>query len=178
MGIPLSDTAPYTLADLADAFGLTPRTARHYVEKILPPGHRTGRGRRARYGRDTWNCFAFIRQTRQGGLTLAQIADLLNQLDPSRIDRVARGVESLSFVPMAAEKPAEEPSEFYSSPCMAGDFPENAVEASTPPARADRWQVLYADGTLQIAHCGRASAEQRTQVRMAAAYIKRVLGHA
>jgi len=173
MGNPLSDAAPYTLDDLADTFGLTPRTARHYVEKILPPGHRTGRGRRARYGQDTWNCFAFIRRARRDGLSLAQITGLLNHLDATLIDRVARGFEALSIVPVAADEPVE----LYSSPCMAGELAESGGESSTPEARAERWQVLYADDTLQIAHCGRASAEQRTQVRMAAAYIKRILGH-
>jgi DNA-binding transcriptional MerR regulator len=168
----LSDTAPYTLKDLAAAFSLTQRTARHYVEKILPHGHRTGRGRRARYGQETWNCFAFIRRARRDGLTLAQITDLLKQLDPSSIDRVARGYEALSIVASASQEPAE----LYSSPCMAGDFAVGADNTAAPATRADRWQVLYADDKLQIAHCGQASPEQRTQVRMAAAYIKRLLG--
>jgi len=173
MGNPLSDTALYSLEDLADAFGLTPRTARHYVEKVLPPGHRTGRGRRARYGQATWDCFAFIRRARRDGLSLKQIAGLLKELDSTRIDRLARGYETLSIVPVAAEEPVE----LYSSPCMAGDLADSGGETQAPPARADRWQVLFADKTLQIAHCGRASAEQRAQIRMAAAYIKRVLGH-
>jgi DNA-binding transcriptional MerR regulator len=173
IGTQLSDEAPYTLGDLADAFGLTERTARHYVEKILPPGHRTGRGRRARYGRDTWNCFAFIHRARRDGLTLAQITALLKHFDPPNIERVARGFESLSIVAVAADEPAE----LYSSPCMSGDFPDSGDETSAA-ARADRWQLLYADDRLQIAHCGRASPEQRTQVRLAAAYIKRLLGHA
>jgi DNA-binding transcriptional MerR regulator len=173
MGRPLTETATYSLDDLAGAFDLTPRTARHYVEKILPPVHRTGRGRRARYDKDTWNCFAFIRRARRDGLTLAQIADLLNQLDPSHIDQVARGFEALSIVPVAADEPVE----LYSSPCMAGDLTASAGETSVPEARADRWQVLFADNTLQIAHCGRANTEQRAHVRMAAAYIKRLLGH-
>jgi len=168
----LSDITPHTLEDLAVAFGLSRRTARHYVEKILPPGHRTGRGRRARYGQETWNCFAFIRRARQDGLTLAQITDLLKQLDPPRIDRVARGFEALSIVPT----PSQEPVELYSSPCMAGDFVANSDDTPAPATRSDRWQVLYADDELQIAHCGQASPEQRTQVRMAAAYIKRLLG--
>ena len=170
----MSDLAPYTLEDLADAFGLTPRTARHYVEKILPPGHRTGRGRRARYGQDTWNCFAFIRRARRDGLSLAQIAGLLNELDPARIDRLARGFETLSIVPVAADEPVE----LYSSPCMAGDMADSGDETSATEVKADRWQVLFADGTLQIAHCGQANTEQRAQIRMAAAYIKRILGHA
>lgn len=170
----MTDNAPFTLEDLAAAFGLTPRTARHYVEKILPPGHRAGRGRRARYSQQTWDCFAFIRRARRNGLTLAQITDLLKQLDPRRIKRVARGFEALSIVPTAAQESAE----LYSSPCMAGDFPTGVADAPAPATRADRWQLLYADDRLQITHCGQASPEQRAQVRMAAAYIKRLLGQA
>jgi len=170
----LSDKEFYSLEDLADAFGLTPRTTRHYVEKILPPGHRAGRGRRARYGRDTWNCFALIRRARRDGLSLAQIAGLLKELDSTRIDRLARGYETLSIVPVVAEEAVE----LYSAPCMAGDLAESGNGTPEAAAPADRWQVLFADNTLQIAHRGRASAEQRAQVRMAAAYIKRLLGHA
>jgi len=160
----------YTLEDLADAFGLTTRTTRHYIEKILPPGHRAGRGRRARYGRETRDCFVFIRKARRQGLTLAQITDLLRELDPPHIDRVVRGLEELSIVPVAPNEPAE----FFSSPCMAAEFPDPRGDPPAPQAPPDRWQVLYADADLQIAHRGRASPEQRTQVRLAAAYLKRL----
>ena len=63
----------YTLEELAADFDLTPRTARHYIENVLPPHHKTGRGKLARYGQDTWNCFAFIQKVRQqSGFTAAQ----------------------------------------------------------------------------------------------------------
>lgn len=159
----------YSLEDLAEAFGLTPRTARHYIGSVLPPRHRTGRGRRARYGRDAWNCFAFIRRARQEKLTMTQIATLLASLGQARIDRVAQGLEDLSIVPT----PAEEPRECFSSPCMAGEFPELGG-TSAPAPQMPRWQVLYADDELQITRKGQASPEQRAQVRMAAAWIKRI----
>jgi DNA-binding transcriptional MerR regulator len=165
----MNNEATYSVEELAEAFGLTPRTARHHIEKVLPPRHRTGRGRRARYGRDTWNCFAFIRRARQRKLTMTQIAGLLGSLGQARIDRVAQGLEELAIVPTAAE----EPREYYSSPCMAGDFPEAGVAAGAARAMP-RWQVLYSDDELQITHKGQASAEQRAQVRMAAAYIRRI----
>ena len=38
---------------LAADFDLTPRTARHYIENVLPAHHKTGRGKLARYGQDT-----------------------------------------------------------------------------------------------------------------------------
>jgi DNA-binding transcriptional MerR regulator len=165
----MDNTPRFSLQELADAFGLTPRTARHYIENILPPRHKSGRGKRARYGQGTWNCFAFIRKARQDKLTLAQITALLEELEQPAIDRVARGFENLCIVPAGRE----EPNEPFSSPCMAGDF--CAPEAQPGERRSlPRWQVLYADDQLQIAYQGQVSDERREQVRMAAAYIKRI----
>jgi DNA-binding transcriptional MerR regulator len=165
----MNDAPRFSLQDLADGFGLTPRTARHYVQNILPPRHKSGRGKRARYGQDTWNCFAFIRKARRDRLTLTQIATLLNELDQPAIDRVARDLEDLFIVPAARE----EPGEFFSSACMAAEFPMPQPDPVKPQA-LPRWQVLYADEQLQIAYQGEVSDGRREQVRMAAAYIKRI----
>jgi len=89
----------YTLEELAEAFDLTPRTARHYIENILPPHHKKGRGKLARYGRDTWNCFAFIQKARQEKLTSEQMARVLAELSQDQIDLVAVGLEDLTIVP-------------------------------------------------------------------------------
>ena len=79
-----------TLEDLAEAFGLTPRTARHYIEKVLPPHHKQGRGKLARYGQDTWNCFAFIQKVRaQAGVTMAYLTEVLASLEYMHITVVA-----------------------------------------------------------------------------------------
>ena len=164
----MNDTPRFSLQELADAFDLTPRTARHYVEKILPARHRSGRGKRARYGQDTWSCFAFIRKARQDKLTLAQIAALLDAWEQPAIDRVARGFEELCIVPAGRE----EPNEPFSSPCMAGEFSSPAQPGA--PRALPRWQLLYADDQLQIAYQGQVTDERREQVRMAAAYIKRI----
>lgn len=88
----------YTLDELAEAFDLTPRTTRHYIENVLPPHHKTGRGKLARYGKDTWNCFAFIQRVRQDAkLSTAQLSDVLSRLDQDQIDRVAEGREELAI---------------------------------------------------------------------------------
>jgi DNA-binding transcriptional MerR regulator len=165
----MSDTPRFSLQELADAFGLTARTARHYIQNILPPDHKTGRGRQARYGQDTWNCFAFLRKARQDGLSLSQVTALLVELEQPAIDRVVRGEEDLCIVPTARD----EPNEPYSSPCMAADFTAAAPQ-SGPPPELPRWRVLYADDQLQIAYLGQVGNERREQVRMAAAYIKRI----
>jgi DNA-binding transcriptional MerR regulator len=192
----------YTLEQLAREFGLTPRTARHYIEKLLPPHHKQGRGKQARYGQDTRNCFDFIRKTRTQKFTTAQISSLLRALSQEQIDRVAYGVEELAIVP----RPGEEPVELASSPCMAGDFPEFSmadrdkpslndisylehgvtdIAAGPSTARRDvagsrsgptpRWRVLYFDDELQITHHGEATPEQRDRLRLAVTLIKRIL---
>ncbi len=163
----MSEPGSYTLEELARAFNLTPRTARHYIANVLPPRHKTGRGRRARYSQDTWNCFAFIRKARRDRLTMRQISNLLCTLGQSQVEQVVQGLEELSIVPTAPE-----PCEVYSSPCMAGEIPEAVGEDAESKFR---WQLLYTDDELQITYRGQASPRQREQVRMAAAYIKRIL---
>ena len=93
---------PYSLEDLARHFGLTPRTARYYVEKVLPEHLRSGRGSAAEYGQDTWNCFKFIEKARDQDLTLTQIGNVLADLDQAQIDRVADGEEELTIVPLSS----------------------------------------------------------------------------
>jgi DNA-binding transcriptional MerR regulator len=191
----------FTLEELAEDFDLTPRTARHYVENLLPEHHKTGRGKVARYGMDTWHCFAFIRRAKEEGLTNQQIADVLAKISQEQVDRVAMGIEELSIVPispMAFDEPDRMSAPMYSmservfarmkSPVdeeAAPMFEKRCSELRReirPSARASeshppaRWQVLYSDDTLQITHQGEASLEQREQVRLAARLIKKILG--
>jgi len=94
----MNESNTYTLEELAEAFDLTPRTTRHYIENVLPPHHKTGRGKLARYGRDTWNCFSFIQRVRQDAkLSSAQLSDVLARLDQDQINRVAEGREELAI---------------------------------------------------------------------------------
>jgi DNA-binding transcriptional MerR regulator len=94
----MNEPNTHTLEELAEAFDLTPRTTRHYIENVLPSHHKTGRGKLARYGRDTWNCFAFIQRVRQDAkLSTAQLSDVLARLDQDQIDRVAEGREELAI---------------------------------------------------------------------------------
>lgn len=87
----------YTLEELAQDFDLTERTARYYIEKVLPPHHKKGRGKKAEYGQDTWNCFAFIQLAReQHGLRPGQVAGVLADIPQSTIDRVVSGEEELA----------------------------------------------------------------------------------
>lgn len=162
----MSDDREFGLQDLAQAFGLTERSARHYVGSLLPPRLRPGRGKRARFGRDCWNCFAFIRKATDLKFTHEQIAGMLATFSQRQVDNVARGLDQLAIVPL----PAEEPAEAYSSPCMLSEFP-----GPPPGGPLPRWQMLFADDELQIAHRGSAAPAQREQVRLTAALLKRIL---
>ena len=193
----------YTLEDLAEGFGLTPRTARHYIENVLPPHHKTGRGKLARYGQHTWNCFSFIQKVRQeSGFTATQLAGVLAELDQQQIDRVAEGREELRIATIPS---------FSSSPkrVSSGSLPrasqraraKHTVQASQPdmsemwmseePVLESResvdqlssidaltrpsWQELYADDELRISYKGQVSPEQQEQVSLAANLIKKML---
>jgi len=185
----------YTLEELAEAFDLTPRTARHYIENVLPAHHKKGRGKLAHYDQDTWNCFAFIQKARAEKLTTAQISGVLANLGQAQIDRVAQGQEELMIVPtpsiesrgvFSADRMAspsrrmsrllaDEPPPPKSPAMMSMAPPDFEAEVFSDPQSAPRWQVLYSDEELQITHQGDASAEQREQVRLAAKLVKRIL---
>jgi DNA-binding transcriptional MerR regulator len=164
----------YTLEELANHFGLTLRTARHYIGNVLPPHHKKGRGKLARYGQDTWNCFTFVQKAREERLTAAQISRVLGELSQEQIDRVAQGQEQLAIVPASTVMDSPRVERLY-SPRTASASRRLSKTAASEPGSAPRWQVLYSDDELQIAHQGDADREQREQVRMAAKLIKLIL---
>lgn len=196
----MDKTNTYTLEELAEAFGLTPRTARHYIENVLPPHHKTGRGKLARYGQATWNCFSFIQKVRrESGFTTAQIAEVLATLEQDQVDRVAEGREEMRIVTspslsasrrqrlqretydareemMQAPSPREMRSYSARRPDRAlmeevDMAADFAMEPKAPPA----WKKLYADDELKISFKGEASREKREQVNLAAKLIKKIL---
>ena len=197
----MGKTDTYTLEELAEDFDLTPRTARHYIENVLPPHHKTGRGKLARYGQDTWNCFSFIQKVRrESGFTATHITDVLATLDQEQIDRVAEGREDLRIVtspspsapkryslkhdlPRASQRAASRHTvqQSRSDYAMRAESPvsENRElfqhsldqEAETSPA----WKKLYADDQLRITFKGEANREQREQLDLAAKLIKKIL---
>jgi DNA-binding transcriptional MerR regulator len=134
---------PYSLEDLARHFGLTPRTARYYVEKVLPEHHRSGRGRAAEYGQDTWNCFKFIEKARDQDLTLTQIGNVLADLDQAQIDRVAEGEEELTIVPLSStiRRPQGRPG---SRPGFRASERVQRYVRESEPHRPD-WSALEAE---------------------------------
>ena len=89
----------YTLAELAEETGLTERTVRYYIERVLPPHHKQGRGKLARYGQDTLNCIRFILLVRERyGFKPGQAKGVLADVPQETIDRVVRGEEELAVM--------------------------------------------------------------------------------
>ena len=95
----MNDDRTYILAELAQAFDLTKRTARYYIEKTLPPHHKKGRGKLARYGQDTYNCFHFLMLVRgRYGFGPSQVRGLLADIPQETVDRIVRGEEELAVM--------------------------------------------------------------------------------
>jgi len=95
----MSENKTYTLAELAERTGLTERTVRYYIEQVLPPHHKQGRGKLARYGQDTLNCIRFILLVRERhGIKPGQAKGVLADVPQETIDRVVRGEEELAVM--------------------------------------------------------------------------------
>ena len=191
----------YTLEDLAADFDLTPRTARHYIENVLPAHHKTGRGKLARYGQETWNCFSFIQRVRrESGFTAAQISDVLATLDQAQIDRVAEGREEMRIVtspslpasklhslkhdlPRASQRAAMRSPLEDSQPDMTFSSESPVMENSElfqysldqDEEALPSWKTLYDDDQLRITFKGEANREQREQVGLAVKLISKIL---
>lgn len=100
MGLP--DPASYSLSDLASMTEIPERTIRSYIGRgLLPPPD--GRGRAASYGPEHLERLLFIQAVRKAvpyEVPLAMLENLLHDLPPDQIARIARGVEGVMAVPM------------------------------------------------------------------------------
>ena len=199
----MNEPNTYTLEELAEAFDLTPRTTRHYIENVLPSHHKTGRGKLARYGRDTWNCFSFIQRVRQDAkLSAAQLSDVLARLDQDQINRVAEGREELAIyiapdfsaaMKHGAARSLPRASMRASSHTLHEPEPDFEMALEMPPDESGTlfeslelsdlremrenpsWQDIYTDDRLRISYQGEVSREKREQVELAAELIKKIL---
>jgi DNA-binding transcriptional MerR regulator len=103
MDVHMNENHNYTLAELAGETGLTERTVRYYIEQVLPPHHKQGRGKLARYGAGTLNCLRFILLVGERyGFKPGQAKGVLAGIAQDTVDRVVRGEEELAVmtVPM------------------------------------------------------------------------------
>lgn len=95
----MNEDQTYTLAELAEKTGLTDRTVRYYIEQVLPPHHKQGRGKLARYRRDTLNCIRFIVLVGERyGFKPGQAKGVLADVPQETVDRVVRGEEEVAVM--------------------------------------------------------------------------------
>jgi len=107
----MNENKRYTLVQLAEETGLTERTVRYYIEQVLPPQHKQGRGKLARYGQDTLNSIRFIVLVGERyGFKPGQAKGVLARVPQETIDRVVRGEEELAVMTVPMETAAMKPS--------------------------------------------------------------------
>jgi DNA-binding transcriptional MerR regulator len=95
----MNEDRNYTLAELAETTGLTERTVRYYIEQVLPPHHKQGRGTLARYGTATLNAIRFILLVGERyGFRPGQAKGVLAGIGQDTVDRVVRGEEELAVM--------------------------------------------------------------------------------
>jgi len=123
----MNESRSYTLKELADQCGLTERTTRYYIEQVLPPHHKKGRGKLARYGQDTLNSIRFIQLVKDRyRFRPGQAKDVLANVPQETIDRVVRGEEELAVATVS------------SGPDMMSS--EQVTTLSRPSKRAERYK--------------------------------------
>jgi DNA-binding transcriptional MerR regulator len=83
----MSDDTRYSLSELADLAGVTPRTVRYYLSSGLLPGVPSGPG--AKYGEDHLGRLRLIRRLQRDHLPLAEIRRRLAELGDDAIRGLA-----------------------------------------------------------------------------------------
>ena len=108
----------YTIAELADRAGVTPRTVRYYTaEGLLPPPDT--RGRYAVYGDDHLHRLELIARLKEAYLPLGEIRSRLEQLSVEQVQ---------AMLAEYRRKPAE------AAPASAADYIAQVLrDQSTPP---------------------------------------------
>jgi DNA-binding transcriptional MerR regulator len=88
----MPDEGPYSLTELADLAGVTPRTVRYYLAQgLLPAVGQTGPG--SKYGSDHLDRLRLIKRLQAEHLPLAEIRHRLDALDPDAIRELAGSPE-------------------------------------------------------------------------------------
>jgi DNA-binding transcriptional MerR regulator len=131
----------YSLADLGDLTGVSPRTVRYYIQQgLLPAAPRTGPG--ARYAEDSLRRLRFIRACQEDGWPLAKVRDHLERLSPDEVEAMLSA--------MAPQRPRREaggglrvagscdaaPSSGLAAPGVAAPDPEVGAPAPQDTLRA------------------------------------------
>ena len=148
----MNEKDTYTLAELAEKCGLTERTTRYYIEKVLPPHHKQGRGKLARYGRDTLSSIRFIKLVGDNhGIRPGQARDVLARVPQETIDRVVSGEEELAVmsVPSVPVKMSDSPAGTIPRPSLrAARFMESRPQKPASRDMSPESAVFFSDEDL------------------------------
>lgn len=194
-------TAEPSLADLAAASGLEPRTIRSWVAQGLLPPPLT-RGPAARYPADTLSRLLAIRTMRNAlGMSLTDIRKELLVANPEQIAAYASRAETLAKPSPPAGNPPSSALDYIAN-LRAGvpkPPPSVAAEAAAPPpraatglealehrlgqgrseparkARAEEWLRIPVTPDVELTVRGPLDAEQRTRLERCADLIRDIL---
>jgi DNA-binding transcriptional MerR regulator len=130
----MNEERDYTLAELAETTGLTERTVRYYIEQVLPPHHKQGRGKLARYGTATLNAIRFILLVDERyGFKPGQAKGVLAGIGQDTVDRVVRGEEELAVMTVPLDSPLMKFSPAASQPRASARMEKYRVMESRSP---------------------------------------------
>jgi DNA-binding transcriptional MerR regulator len=194
-------TTEPSLADLAAASGLEPRTIRYWVAQGLLPPPLT-RGPAARYPADTLSRLLAIRTMRDAlGMSLTDIRKELLVANPEQIAAYASRAETLAKPSPPTVNPASSALDYIAS-LRAGvpkPPPSVAAEAAAPrpraatglealehrlgqgrpeparKARAEEWLRIPVTPDVELTVRGPLDAEQRTRFERCADLIRDIL---
>jgi DNA-binding transcriptional MerR regulator len=126
----MSDETRYSLTELADLAGVTPRTVRYYLSSGLLPGVQSGPG--AKYGEDHLGRLRLIRRLQRDHLPLAEIRRRLDGLD----DDAIRGLADARDAPPPPDTALDYIRSVLSSPRPATSGPAFFALSTSAPAPA------------------------------------------
>jgi DNA-binding transcriptional MerR regulator len=142
----------YTISELADAAGVTPRTVRYYTtEGLMPPADM--RGKYALYSRAHLLRLQLIAQLKESYLPLGEIRARLERLTPEQIEQLLEEARRApkqviaesaadyiaqlrlqpSTLPMPAAAPAQAGSDSFAAGRVEPETPRMGVGNATPP---------------------------------------------
>lgn len=149
----MTDETLYTIGQLAELAGVTPRTIRYYTGEGLLP-RPDSRGQYALYGPEHLLRLQLIARLKEAFLPLGEIKVRLDQLSTDQIRELLAGDESASEppassaseylatllsrqqIPAPGAKQIAEEQASYAAPAQAAFKPQQRLAASEPPAPA------------------------------------------
>lgn len=125
----MSDDVRYSLTELADLAGVTPRTVRYYLSSGLLPGVGPS-GPGSKYGEEHLRRLRLIRRLQRDHLPLAEIRRRLDELD----DDAIRGLTEAEDVPPPPDTALDYVRSVLASTRPATGGPAFIALSTSPPA--------------------------------------------